>query len=486
MRAAPGRGCVEQARTETGRARPVRERGGAEGRRRDLARRPGSSPDFRLLGTDDSVTELSALRGKKTLVNFWATWCPPCRAELADLSEHSAAFDASGLQVLPVSVDDPADRAKVEAFVSDTKLPFRALRADDATVTAYTVLHRHITNYRRDMAIPTSFLLDEKGRVIKLYRGAVEAETILADAKVGSGPALPFAGRWVEPQPHRSFLAMATEMAARGQTAAARTLFETALAQGEASADLYNNLAGLLHDEGELNRASDMLVKSLELDRGQVDARINLGSLLLEQGDLTGALALFVEASRMRPDDPLIFQQLGGTYFFLNQLGNAEDSYRKAIALEPEKAGPHASLASVLGAQGRLGDALKEFEAARDLGEPDAQLLSNLGALYMQLGEPEKGLEAFQQAAAADPKDYASRVNLAMFWLQEENAIEARKYLAEARAIDPAQPEAPFLEAQIVALEGNDVEAKVRLETILKQHPDFEPARELLLKQLEP
>jgi Tfp pilus assembly protein PilF/peroxiredoxin len=445
---------------------------------------PIPAPDFDL-ETPSGRVKLSGLREDKTLVNFWATWCPPCRAELADLSARASDLKAAGVAVLPVSVDDPADREKVLAFAAEAKLPFPVLFADDATVTAYTVLHRHLTNYRRDMAIPTSYLLDEKGRVIRAYRGAAEAATILADAEAGSGPAAPFAGRWMDAQPQRSFLAMATEMAARGQTDAARTLFETALAQGEASADLYNNLAGLLHEEGDLERAAELLGESLELDEGQVDARINLGGILLEEGDLTGALTLYLQARRMRPDDPLVHQQLGATYFFLNQLANAEASYREAARLEPNHPGPRGSLGSVLGAQGRLGEALKEFEAARALGEPDAQLLSNLGALYMQTGEPEKGLEAFLAAAAADARDYPARVNLAMYYLQEENAPEARKWLAEARVIDAAQPEAPFLEAQLLSLEGRDAEAKALLEEVLRVNPDFEPAKELL-KQLGP
>ncbi len=440
---------------------------------------PIPAPDFEL-ETTSGRARLSGLRGRKALVNFWATWCPPCRAELADFTAHAAEFEAANIEVLPVSVDDPGDRDKVEQFVAEIELLFGSLFADDETVTAYTVLHRHITNYRRDMAIPTSYLLDEQGRVIKLYRGAARAEQILADAKAGGGPATPFAGRWVDPQPSRSFLAMATEMAARGQSQAARTLFETALARGEASADLYNNMAGLLHSQGEAERAADYLRRSLELDPAQTDARINLGSLLLEQGDFTGALTLFAEAKENRPDDPLVHQQLGAAYFYLNQLANAERAYREAVRLQPEKAEPHASLGSVLGAQGLLPEALTELERARELGEPNAQLLSNLGALYMQLGSPGKGLEAFQQAAEADPADYAARVNLAMYYLQEENAPEARKWLAEARSIDPSKPEAPFLEAQLTYLEGRDAEAKALLESVLETNPDFEPARELL------
>ena len=445
---------------------------------------PIPAPDFDL-ETTTGRTKLSSLRGRKVLLNFWATWCPPCRAELADFTAHAAQLEAAGVTVLPVSVDNPGDGDKVRAFASDTRLPFPALFADDGTVTAYTVLHRYLTNYRRDMAIPTSYLLDEQGRVIKVYRGAAQAEAILADAKAGAGRALPFAGRWIEGEPGRSFLAMATEMAARGQSAAARTLFETAIAQGDRSADLYNNLAGLLRQEGELERAADLLVESLELDQGQVDARINLGGILLEQGDLERALALFVEARRMRPDDPLIHQQLGGTYFFLNQLANAEGAYREAVRLEPDRAEAHASLGSVLGAEGRLDEALRAFETARDLGSEDSQLFGNLGVLYMQVGRPEDGLKAFQQAAAANSKDYGARVNLAMYYLQEENAPEARKWLAEARAVDAAKPEAPFLEAQLLSLEGRDAEAKALLESVLEANPDFEPARELL-KELAP
>ncbi|MEZ5364137.1 MAG: hypothetical protein R2748_17800 [Bryobacterales bacterium] len=105
-------------------------------------------------------------------------------------------------------------------------------------------------------------------------------------------------------------------------------------------------------------------MKSLELDRGQVDARSTWVACYSSKATdgRAGAICRSLADAAGRPADLSTARR---TYSFLNQLGNAEDSYRKAIALEPEKAGPHASLASVLGAQGRLGDALKEFPKPR-------------------------------------------------------------------------------------------------------------------------
>ena len=103
---------------------------------------PLPAPPFKVTGLDGADYELSAYKGRKVLLNFWATWCPPCRAELQDFRENSEAFREAGVELLTISVDEPAEREKVRKFVDELRLPFPVLLANDPVVAAYSVLNR--------------------------------------------------------------------------------------------------------------------------------------------------------------------------------------------------------------------------------------------------------------------------------------------------------------------------------------------------------
>ncbi len=88
--------------------------GGTSGQ--SLARPGYLAPDFTLTALDGSQVQLSSFRGKQPVwVNFWATWCPPCRAEMPEMQKLYPQYQARGVEVLGVDVQE--DQAKVQAFV---------------------------------------------------------------------------------------------------------------------------------------------------------------------------------------------------------------------------------------------------------------------------------------------------------------------------------------------------------------------------------
>ena len=94
------------------------------------------APNFALPQLDGRVVKLSALRGKVVLLNFWATWCAPCRLEmpwLADLSRH---YRGRGLEVIGVAMDDD-DREGIARFVRDRHIDYPILLKDGAVASAY-------------------------------------------------------------------------------------------------------------------------------------------------------------------------------------------------------------------------------------------------------------------------------------------------------------------------------------------------------------
>jgi len=109
----------------------------------------------------------ASFRGRPLLLNFWATWCPPCRAEIPDLEELSRARPGC-LAVAGVAVDS-GDAGAVAAFARDRGVTFPILMDDGAAARAYRVV-----------TIPTSVLIGGGGEVLGTFRGAVTARGVKA------------------------------------------------------------------------------------------------------------------------------------------------------------------------------------------------------------------------------------------------------------------------------------------------------------------
>ena len=129
------------------------------------------APDFTVEMLDGSKQTLSALRGKVVLVTFWATWCPPCRQEMAHMQkgviDHFAGKD---LVVIPISRGET--RATVESFIQKMGYTFPVGLDHDKSIYL-----KYATNY-----VPRSFVIDREGKVVYVAVGydEVVAEEINA------------------------------------------------------------------------------------------------------------------------------------------------------------------------------------------------------------------------------------------------------------------------------------------------------------------
>ena len=127
----------------------------AEAAAATLAGEGAEAPDFTVEMIDGSKVTLSELRGKVVLLNFWATWCPPCRQELTRVQKEIIdRFAGKPFVFLPVSRGET--REAVEAFREKTGYTF-PMGLDSAR----TVYDRYATDY-----IPRNFLIDKQGKVI--------------------------------------------------------------------------------------------------------------------------------------------------------------------------------------------------------------------------------------------------------------------------------------------------------------------------------
>lgn len=419
---------------------------------------PVPAPDFRLPqvtrdGSRDAHIRLSERRGKPLLLNFWATWCPPCRSELADFSRRAEEFSRAGIEILAVSLDEESARPTVAALVDELNLGFPVLLADKQTAEAYSVLNDHLFDRRRELAIPTTFLLDGQGRIVKVYRGETDAAVILRDAVGGRGNALPFEGTWVLSKPRRRFEDMAAALAERGLRPPARQMFEAALAGGTRTPALLNNLAGVLIAEGDDRRAEELLVESLAAEPGVADANVNLATLLIARGQPGEAETLLRRALQSHPDDSQALSLLGSLWFSGGRLIDAQEVFQRAARSNPEDPRMHENLGAVLASRSRFAEAAREFEAARNLGADSAGIHINLGVVYMQLDQPEDALQSFRDAVRADPQSMDAHLNLARYFVHEGDMSRASQSIQRAMQLAPDNPEALALKAQILGTE---------------------------------
>jgi len=117
------------------------------------------APDFSLPDISDQMVSLSDFRGKVVLVDFWATWCPPCRMSIPELVKLQDKYRDEGLEILGISLDDPNDELNryLNEFKEKYKINYRILRFSPKVMQDYFGME--------SPAIPTMFIIDRDGKV---------------------------------------------------------------------------------------------------------------------------------------------------------------------------------------------------------------------------------------------------------------------------------------------------------------------------------
>ncbi len=121
----------------------------------------GKAPDFALTDLGGNTIRLSALRGKVVVVEFWATWCPPCKESVPALNKISGKFRDKNFQLLAISVDKGGGAlSSVRDFVKENPVDYPVMVDDGSVNVAYEV-----------GGIPVMVIIDKEGKLVKRHIG---------------------------------------------------------------------------------------------------------------------------------------------------------------------------------------------------------------------------------------------------------------------------------------------------------------------------
>lgn len=132
-----------------------------------LAGGPRLAPPFAVRGVDGRTFRLADHRGRPLVLDFWATWCAPCRASMLHLDRLQERFAREGLVVLGLSVDE-AEPAAVRRFAERLGVRFRIAMADEKLLDQYGPIRQ----------IPTTFFINRRGEVVRRTVGYLDPETL--------------------------------------------------------------------------------------------------------------------------------------------------------------------------------------------------------------------------------------------------------------------------------------------------------------------
>jgi thiol-disulfide isomerase/thioredoxin len=130
------------------------------------------APDFTLKTLDGKEVSLSSMKGKAVMVNFWATWCEPCKSEMPWLVDLQEKYRKDGFEILGVAMDDSSQK-EISEFSRKKKVNYTVVIGSEKVADLYGGLD----------GLPTNFFLDRNGKVIDSFKGLRSESVIVDDIK---------------------------------------------------------------------------------------------------------------------------------------------------------------------------------------------------------------------------------------------------------------------------------------------------------------
>ena len=418
---------------------------------------PIEAPDFSLPDLTGQVRILSSLRGKLVLLNLWAIPAEQCKQDWIVFNQRHEDWSAHGLQLLSVNLDDQGHAENIRSLVRGHHLSFPILLGSEDVAGIYNILYRYIFDRNRDLSLPSSFLINATGEIVKVYQGPVVADHVEQDFRhipqtstTRRAKALPFAGVSDTIEFGRNYLTYGSAFFQRGYMDQAGTSFRAALRDDPTSAEALYGIGSVYLEQQKNTAARDAFERALRLHASYPDTLANswnnLGLLSARQGSTEEAVADFKEALKLSPDHLIALNNLGG-------------AYRQ---------------------QKRWDDARKAYERGLEINSKDAEANYGLGMVFAQNDDTARAFDSLQKALKLRPIYPEALNNLGILYLRTQRRDEAVASFEQCIRVAPAFDQ-PYLNlARVYVVEGTPEKARRPLLDLLKQHPDNQQAQKML------
>ncbi len=418
---------------------------------------PIAAPDFSLPDLDGRTRTLSALRGKRLLLTFWIKDSPDCDRDLALLNQMHRRRADQDPQLLAVNLDNAGELKNILALVRTRGLTLPIVQATNDVGAIYNLLYRHLFERHRDLTLPTSFLIDGQGDIVKVYQGPLNEDHLEDDCRhIPLTPAermakgLPFSGLSDSPDFRRNYLSYGSVYFLHGYFDQAGAAFQLALHNDPSSSEALYGLGSVYLKQNKNAEARDAFERATQLKASYPEtlpnAWNNLGLLAAHEGRVAEAIPFFQRALQLDPDHLVALENLGSAYRQQKQWADAKKTLQHALALKPD----------------------------------DAEANYSLGMVYAQLDDSNKAYEYFQNALRSRP-DYPEALNnLGVLYLRTRRRDQAVASFEECIRVAPQFDQSYLNLARVYALEGTPGKARDVLLELLKQHPQHSLAQQML------
>jgi Flp pilus assembly protein TadD/peroxiredoxin len=414
---------------------------------------PLSAPDFSLPDLAGKPWELRSFRGSSILLTFWSTVSPSCKEQMRLFGQRRSPPAQGGLRIVGINVDDPRDARTVETFVAAAGFPFPTLLATRDVADVYNIIYRYLFDRRRDLGLPTSFLLNKEGMIVKVYQGLVAAERLLEDVKsVPSNPAdrmrraLPFAG----------------------------TLFQSTFQRN----DFTYGVSFFQH--GYLEQAEASFKQVIAAKPDNPEAFYNLGTLYLRRNAFPEARQYLEEAVKLRPEYPEAWNNLGMISAHQNQPDEAVRNFQQSLQQRPTYTIALLNLGNLYRRQGNLADAQKFLNRAHEIEPEDPEVNYNLGMLYARQDQAQSAQQYLERALSVRP-DYPDALNnLGVLFVREQRYPEAEQRFKACIQVAPNFDQAYMNLARLYIILNDKEKAREVLLALLRQQPQHKMAQQAL------
>jgi Flp pilus assembly protein TadD/peroxiredoxin len=414
---------------------------------------PLSAPEFSLPDLAGKMQALASFRGGVTLLNFWATSSPASIDQLQLFQRSQSRLASSGLRVVAVNLDEPGAAPAARSYAAKEKLFFPILFATQDLAGIYNIVYRYLFDRRRDLPLPSSFLIDADGRIVKVYQGVIHPENAAADLKSASSATsdrltrpLPFAGTLYEGEFKRNDFTYGVAFFQRGYLEQAAASFQNVIAAKPDEPEAYYNLGTLYLRRNALPDAQNYLEQAVKLRPGYPEAWNNLGMIAAQQGQAEEGVRNFQKSLQLRPDYVIALLNLGNLYRREGNLAEADKLLSRALELEPE----------------------------------NPEVNYNLGMLYARQEQLERASQSLQRAVSLRPDYPDARNNLGVLFVREQKYTEAQEQFETCIRVAPNFDQAYLNLARLYMVLNNKAKAKDVLLALLKQQPQHKMAQQAL------